>query len=147
MFSLADSDFENDNNLLEIFAELDDNDIFICLKYWKKEEDFVLSNLSEMILNRNILKIKVQKNCFIESEIKEKEMELLKENNISSEEVNYFIFTDKVSNSTYNIEKSNINILMKNGDVIDITSASDQFNIDALNKTVNKHFLCYPNKI
>jgi HD superfamily phosphohydrolase len=141
------SDFENDDNLLESFAELDDNDIFICLKYWKKEEDFVLSNLSEMILNRNILKIKVQKNSFIESEIKEKEMELLKENNISSEEVNYFIFTDKVSNSTYNIEKSNINILMKNGDVIDITSASDQFNIDALNKTVNKHFLCYPNKI
>ena len=141
------SDFENDNNLLENFAELDDNDIFICLKYWKKEEDFVLSNLSEMILNRNILKIKVQKNSFIESEIKEKEMELLKKNNISSEEVNYFIFTDKVSNNTYNIDKSNINILMKNGDVIDITSASDQFNIDALNKTVNKHFLCYPNKI
>ena len=107
----------------------------------------MLSNLSEMILNRNILKIKVQKNSFIESEIKEKEMELLKKNNISSEEVNYFIFTDKVSNNTYNIDKSNINILMKNGDVIDITSASDQFNIDALNKTVNKHFLCYPNKI
>ncbi len=34
---------------------------------------------------------------------------------------------------------------MKNGDVIDITSASDQFNIEALNKTVNKYFLCYPN--
>ena len=41
-----------------------------------------------------------------------------------------------------NIKKSNINILMKNGDVIDITSASDQFNIEALNKTVNKYFLC-----
>ena len=36
-------------------------EVFICLKYWKKEEDFVLSNLSKMILNRNILKIKVQK--------------------------------------------------------------------------------------
>ena len=33
---------------------------------------------------------------------------------------------------------------MKNGDVIDITVASDHFNIDALNKTVNKYFLCYP---
>ena len=54
---------------------------------------------------------------------------------------------NKTIQSTYNIEKSNINILMKNGDVIDITSASDQFNIDALSKTVNKHFLCYPNKI
>ena len=33
---------------------------------------------------------------------------------------------------------------MKNRTVIDITSASDQFNIKALNKTVNKYFLCYP---
>jgi len=32
---------------------------------------------------------------------------------------------------------------MKNGDVIDITLASDQFNIKVLNKTISKHFLCY----
>ena len=36
---------------------------------------------------------------------------------------------------------------MKNGDIIDITSASDQFNFDMLNKTVNKYFLCYPQSI
>jgi hypothetical protein len=64
--------------------------------------------------------------------------------NISKQEAEYFIFSDKVSNSTYNIEKANINILMKNGDVIDITSASGQFNIEALKKTINKYFLCYP---
>ena len=33
---------------------------------------------------------------------------------------------------------------MKNGEVIDITSASGQFNIEALKKTINKYFLCYP---
>ena len=33
---------------------------------------------------------------------------------------------------------------MKNGEIKDITDASDQFNIDALSKTVNKYFLCYP---
>ena len=33
---------------------------------------------------------------------------------------------------------------MKDGDVIDITTASDHFNIEALKKTVNKYFLCYP---
>ena len=36
------------------------------------------------------------------------------------------------------IEKSKINILMKNGDVVDITTASDQFNIDALSKKIKK---------
>ena len=69
-----------------------------------------------------------------------------KQNKCSREEAEYFIFSYKISNSTYSIEKSNINILMKNGSVTDITAASDQFNIDALNKTVNKYFLCYPKK-
>ena len=59
----------------------------------------------------------------------------------------YFIFSDKVSNNTYNIEKSKINILMKNGNIVDITTASDQFNIDALNRKVEKYFLCYPQSI
>jgi hypothetical protein len=36
---------------------------------------------------------------------------------------------------------------MKNGNVIDITSASDQFNIEALSKKVEKYFLCYPQTI
>ena len=66
---------------------------------------------------------------------------------ITKHEAEYFIFSDKVSNNTYNIEKSKINILMKNGDVVDITTASDQFNIDALSRKVEKYFLCYPKSI
>ena len=137
-------DFENNTKLLNDFAELDDFDIYSSLKYWKNNPDFVLSSLSKMILNRNLLKIKVQNTAFTASEI-ETEIDTVKKSyNISKQEAEYFIFSDKVSNSTYNIEKANINILMKNGDVIDITSASDQFNIEALKKTINKYFLCYP---
>ena len=137
-------DFENNTKLLNDFAELDDFDIYSSLKYWKNNPDFVLSSLSKMILNRNLLKIKVQNTAFTASEI-ETELDTVKKYyNISKQEAEYFIFSDKVSNSTYNIEKANINILMKNGDVIDITSASGQFNIEALKKTINKYFLCYP---
>ena len=65
--------------------------------------------------------------------------------NINEEEVQYMVFTEKVSNNAYQYSKDRLNILMKNGDIKDISDASDQFNIDALNKTVNKYFLCYPN--
>ena len=143
--NFTSSDFNKNPDLLLNFSELDDNDIYTCLKYWKNENDFVLSNLSSMILNRRILKIKVQKTDFKQAEIDERVNAFSKKNKISNEEAQYFIFSNKVSNSTYNIKKSNINILMKTGEVIDITSASDQFSIDALNKTVNKYFLCYPN--
>ena len=142
--SYAIEDFENNPKLLNDFAELDDFDIYSALKYWKNNSDFVLSSLSKMILNRKLLKIKVQNTKFSTLEIKT-EIDKVKQNyNITKQEAEYFIFSNKVSNSTYNIEKANINILMKNGDVIDITSASDQFNIDALSKTINKYFLCYP---
>ena len=90
------------------------------------------------------LKIKITKEPILEQEKSSLIDAFSKNYNCSKEEAEFFIFSYKVSNSTYNIEKSNINILMKNGDVIDITSASDQFNIEALNKTVNKYFLCYP---
>ena len=137
-------DFENNSKLLNDFAELDDFDIYSSLKYWKNNTDFVLSSLSKMILNRKLLKIKVQNTAFKTSEI-DKEIDIARQHyNITKEETEYFVFSDKISNSTYNIEKANINILMKNTDVIDITSASDQFNIDALKKTINKYFLCYP---
>ena len=136
-------DFENNTKLLNDFAELDDFDIYSSLKYWKNNTDFVLSSLSKMILNRNLLKIKVQNTAFTASEIETEIDTVKKYYNISKQEAEYFIFSDKVSNSTYNIEKATINILMKNGDVIDITSASGQFNIEALKKTINKYFLCY----
>ena len=138
------ADFDTKPQLLNAFAELDDFDIYSCLKYWKNNSDFVLSSLSAMILNRKLLKIKVQNTEFSISEIKIEKRKIQEQFNISEKEAEYFVFSNKVSNSTYNIEKGNINILMKNGAVIDITSASDQFNIDALNKTINKYFLCYP---
>ena len=138
------TNFETFPQLLDDFAQLDDFDIYASLKYWKNDTDFVLSSLSDMILNRKLLKIKVQNNEFSASEIKNEIGKIQEQFNISENEAEYFIFSHKVSNSTYNIEKANINILMKNGNVIDITAASDQFNIEALSKRVDKYFLCYP---
>ncbi|MBT3611720.1 MAG: HD domain-containing protein [Flavobacteriales bacterium] len=138
------NDFKNNTKLLNDFAELDDFDIYSSLKYWKNNPDFVLSSLSKMILNRKLLKIKVKNTAFTASEIEIETDKFKQSHNTTKQEVEYFIFSDKISNSTYNIEKANINILMKNGYVIDIASASDQFNIEALKKTTSKYFLCYP---
>ena len=138
-------DFRENSNLLNNFSQLDDFDIYTCLKYWKTNDDFVLSELSNRILDRKILKIKISKEPILQNEKNNLINDFIKKNNCSKEEAEFFIFSYKISNSTYNIEKSNINILMKNGDVMDITSASDQFNIEALNTTINKYFLCFPN--
>lgn len=141
------SDFISQPQLLDNFAQLDDFEISVCLKNWCNNNDFVLSNLSQRIIHRKLLKIKIQNTMFKPSEITMLLKKIQKKYKITKQEAKYFIFSDKVSNNTYNIEKSKINILMKNGDVIDITTASDQFNIDALSKKVEKYFLCYPDSI
>ena len=141
--SFRTEDFDDMPELLDNFADLDDFDIYTCLKQWKNSKDFVLSNLSKRIINRDLLKIKILKEPISKIEINKQIDIFCNRHKCSREQAEYFIFSHKISNSTYNIEESNINILMNNGDVEDITSASDQFNIEVLNKTVRKYFMCY----
>ena len=136
----------NNIELLNHFSELDDYEIYTCLKQWIKEDDFVLSNLSQMIINRNLLKIKIQNEKFNNNHIKEKIDQMREKYNITLKEAEYFIFSNKVSNSTYNIEKTNINILNNKNEIIDITIASDQLNSKKLEKT-EKYYFCYPKSI
>ena len=46
---------------LETFSKLDDTDIVSAMKEWQYHDDFVLSNLCEMIINRNLLKNQTKK--------------------------------------------------------------------------------------
>ena len=126
------------------FSKIDDYEIFTCLKYWTKENDYVLSNLSKKILNRDLLKIKIQKDQFKKEMIENSINLMMKNENISKEEANYFIFSDKVSNSIYTDDDSDIKILFKNGKVDDFNKCSEQFDNNIINKTINKYFFCSP---
>ena len=66
---------------------------------------------------------------------------------ITEPEVNHFVFSLPVTNDAYRPDKIRINILYKDGRIADITTASDQAYIAALQATVKKHFLCYPKDV
>lgn len=138
----------NENNFtsetIEIFSKLDDNDIIMAMKSWQYHDDFVLKNISDMIINRNLLKIKI-KNKPIKTKQEEKHLfRLIEEYNISREEAEYFVFHGKISNQAYNSKNQPIKILQKSGRIINLDKASDQFSIKALSKLVTKHYICYP---
>ena len=129
---------------LEIFAELDDYDIISALKEWQNHEDFVLSNLCEMIINRELLKIKI-KNKRIKEENLNKHIDNLKKTyNISSAEAEYFVFKGEISNQAYQRDSQQISILYKSGKVIEVAKASDYLNLKALAKPVIKYYICFP---
>lgn len=128
---------------LKMFSKLDDYDILSAIKEWIHHPDKVLSLLSEMIINRKLFRIEIQKEEISKEKQEKKKTKFLEKINISEKEVNYFIFTQKISNQAYSLDKP-IFILNKKGKLNDISKASDQLNLQALTKPVIKHIFCYP---
>ena len=140
------SSFENNPEVLRNFAQLDDYDIMGAIKVWMHHPDRVLSLLSEKLVNRRLLKVEVSREPFGPDRIElEKQLaaDLL---GITVEEATYFVYTNILTNNAYTSDKQNINLLMKNGEVIDLPKASDNLNISALSTPVKKYALCYPVK-
>ena len=129
---------------LEIFSKLDDYDIISAMKHWQYHDDFVLSNLCEMIINRKLLKIKIKNKTIKASSLKKHQVALMEAYKISEEEAKYFVFTGNISNQAYQLKTEGINILHKSGKIEDIVKASDQLNLKALSKPVTKFYICYP---
>jgi len=133
-----------DFEALETFAKLDDVDIVSAMKNWRDHDDFVLSNLSQMILERELLKIKFHKKKVKASDLQKHITRLKIKYNINDVEASYFVFNGEVMNQAYELKKDNIKILLKNGRVQDIVNISDHLNLKALSKLVTKYYICYP---
>ena len=131
-----------DTHALALFAQLDDYDIISGLKEWQHGEDWVLAKLSQMILNRDLLRVRLYKSPIEKEKVQELLQETAQQLNISEELAKYFVFTGEISNTAYRKDEQNILIYTKNNKIIDVTKASDQMNLDALATKVTKYYLC-----
>jgi len=132
------------SEILDEFANLDDNDIISAMKSWQYEDDFVLSNISKMLLNRELLKIEIQIEEFDREYLSESKQKLMARYSITDEEASYFVFKGQITNQAYSMEKETIDLYTKQGKTIDVANASDHFNLKALSKKVVKNYMCYP---
>ena len=132
---------------LDQFSLLDDYDVMSALKSWQFHNDFVLSNLSKMILNRTLLKIKFKNNPVSDSKMETMTQQMVKIHKLSSKEASYFVFNGSVSNLAYDQKQGGLKILYKNGKVKEVISASDHLSLKVLSKTVTKHYICFPKDI
>ena len=136
-----------DDSILDKFAQLDDFDIISAIKTWQNNDDFILSSLSKMIINRDLLKIKLSPEKISSEEKNDLLDKFSKKANISIQDANYFIFKGKIINQAYSSIAEPIRILMKNNTVEDVVEASDQLNLKALSKAVTKYYICYPKNL
>jgi len=139
--------FLNEDHYLDTFASLDDTDIMAAVKVWATHPDFVLSKLCTDLIHRNLYKVDITNTPPDASFVNDLLQKAQKKYNISGQEASYFVFTDTIRNKAYKSDDGKICILMKDGIIKDITEASDNSNLEALAKTVEKYIVCYDKRL
>jgi uncharacterized protein len=135
--------FMAEENHIETFADLDDSDIMSAVKVWAGHDDFVLSTLCQMLMERKLYHVDISNEPSDEALARAMRDKVIKQYPISADEAGYFVFKDTITNNAYKPGHGSIRILMKNGTLRDIAAASDNSNLEALAKTVKKYILCY----
>lgn len=140
---ITKSDFGSDPEILELFALLDDSDVWGSMKFWRDHEDIILSNLSRDLLDRKIFKIILSNDKPSKTLIQGKRDEIRKKHVLADGEEAYFSSAGQISNSAYMQSNQKIKVLTKKGRLIDIEKAADLPNIKAMSKNVTKYYFCW----
>ena len=133
--------------VLHTFSLLDDFDVMCAIKAWQFYEDKVLAELCRMIINRDLLKIRLRATKPDKQQVSAMVKEAAAIYGISEKEAGYFVFRGKIKNQAYNKAGEPIHILKKDRTIEDVADASDQLNLKALSKPVTKYYVCFPKQI
>jgi HD superfamily phosphohydrolase len=128
---------------LDIFCRLDDYDVMVTIKNWSHHPDKILSTLCRSLVERKLLKVKLQAEPFDDSLVLEKKKEIIENLGISEKDVDYFVFTGEASNTTYDPRDERINILFKDENVKDISKVDNALIHQHLSSTIKKYYICY----
>ncbi len=140
---INEKEFLKDKKSIHYFTSLDDSDVFSSIKVWQTENDKILSTLSKQLINRNLPKMQISNKAFSADLILESKSKVAKLFNLNINEASYFVNQISLSNDAYKDDHSNIKILLKNNQVVDVVDASDNYNLKTLKTTVKKYFLSY----
>jgi len=141
------SDFNENSDLLDLFGQMDDNDIWGAIKMWRNSSDAILSGLCNRLLQRELFQVVLSADPIKKSVVEKVRKEIRQIYGILNQDTNYLYSLGTVSNEAYVSGGKSINILTKKGEVVDIAHASDLPSIKAISKIVEKNYLCWPKNV
>lgn len=133
--------------VLESFSSIDDTDILMACKEWTTSDDKILQKMCQMLVNRQLLRVELRNGKMDTAYLDYVKSQAQSQLKLSDEELAYYVLWGDVSNTTYQNEKSIIKILLKKGGVVEFAKASEQYDLNVLNKQVQKHYICYPKSL
>ena len=136
--------FNTHPEALACYEELDDSDIWSAMKAWKHHKDKILSTLATDMLDRHIFKVEVSEEPVEESRIEAISCDIAARMSITPEEAKHYMMSlNEIQKDMYNVDDDSISILYKNGEIRDISEASELLNVQLLSKKIRKYYLCY----
>ncbi len=128
---------------LATFCSLDDYDVMATVKNWMAHPDLILSTLCGQVVDRRLLKIKLQADPFTPQLLAAKQEEAVAKLGIAASDAHYFAFTGTTTNTTYNVRDERINILFKDGSLKDISQVDNALIHTQVSAPVKKHYICF----
>jgi len=128
---------------LQMYAELDDNDIWSAMKTWKHSDDPILSLLATDMLDRHLFHVEVREVPPTDDEIDEIRQRIAAAYRVSYDDTCYLFNVAEIGKDMYNPADDSIGILYKDGTVKDIAEASEILNVQLLSKKIRKYYLSY----
>ncbi len=135
--------FNQDEEALRYYTELDDSDIWSALKVWRHNDDKILSTLAGDMLDRRIFKVEIHDKPIADDYLDTLRHTIADNLGISPAETNYMIDVSTIQKDMYTFDDDNITILYKDGTTKDISEASELLNVSLLSKKIRKYYLCY----
>ncbi len=129
---------------LQRFCQLDDHDVMSAVKNWMHHSDPILSELCRRLIERRLLKIRLQAEPVDPQVLESKQQEVVNRYEIKKELAHYLAFTGEASNTLYNPGDERIRILFKDGQVRDISEVDHALIQQGLSGRVKKHYICFP---
>ncbi len=139
--------FQDNPALLDLFGQMDDNDIWGAVKLWRNHTDAILSGLCNRLLQRELFQIVLSSDPIKKSMIEKAREEIHQVYGILRRDTHYLYSWGTVTNEAYISGGKSINILTKKGEIQDIAHASDLPSIKAISKIVEKNYLCWPKNV
>ena len=135
--------FSTHEEALQLFADLDDSDIWSALKVWKNTDDIILSTLAKDMLDRHLFQVEVSEEAPTDATIESIREQIARQMNIPYSDTHYLVTLTEIGKDMYNPEDDSIGILYGDGTVKDIAKASEILNVQLLSKKIRKYYLCY----
>jgi HD superfamily phosphohydrolase len=129
---------------LDLFVQLDDIDIMSAIKEWQFHEDGILSEMSKRLMRRHLPKIKVQLEPVSEGLRQLMRTQAAAVFGVNDERIlDYFVHVGVLKNDAYKSDGGGIRIIKKDGSLVDVAEASDNYNLASLKDTVTKYYITY----